>query len=155
MATTQTPSPLATPPEGFRYVSNRTAAPYEQMYNGVPYVFAAHETRLLRSDVADFCVAHSIIPGTLRNTRGGLTAERALALGPGWTIAAWNRTSDTHGAGNDVYTAEYREAEADPLFQVPTDTVPGKTLFDLASTPNYTDRASKDGMPTHPQLIPV
>lgn len=146
---------LNTPPEGFRYVYNRTNDQYELMFNGVPYVFEAHQVRLLKSDVADFIYAHSIIPGTLRNSRTGLAAERALALGPGWVIKAWVKTADSTGAGNDVYNPEYAEVAADPLFRVPTDTKPGVTLFDLEKTPNYADRPSREGQPTHPVLIPV
>ena len=146
---------LNTPPEGFRYVYNRMDDHYELMFNGVPICFDAHQVRLLKSEVADFLYAHSIIPGTLRNSHNGLSAERALALGPGWVIRAWIKTSDATGAGNDVFNPEYAEVVADPLFRVPTDTKPGQTLFDLEKTPNYADKPSREGMPTHPVLIPV
>jgi hypothetical protein len=146
---------LNTPPEGFRYVYNRTNDHYELMFNGVPICFDAHQIRLLRCEVAEFVHAHSIIPGTLHNTKGTLKGERALALGPGYTIRMWVKTADATGAGNDVYLPEYTEAEADALFRVPTDTKPGVTLFDLERTPNYADRPSREGQATRPQLIPV
>jgi hypothetical protein len=146
---------LSTPPEGFRYIYNRMKTPYELMRDGIPVMFQPHETRLLPCDVAEFVYAHSIIPGTLHNERGTLKGERALALGPGWTIQRWNKSTSATGAGNDVYVPDYAPAEADACFQVPTETVPGATLFDLERTPNYADRPSREGMATKPQLIPV
>ena len=155
MAEPKSAPELQTPPEGYRYIYNRMATEYELMRDGSPVVFKGHETRLLACDVAEFVHAHSIIPGTLHNERGTLKGERALALGPGWTILRWNKTAAGTGAGNDVYSPEYAPAVADALFLVPTETKPGATLFDLEKTPNYADRPSREGMATKPQLIPV
>jgi len=143
-------------PEGFRYAYNRTNAQYEMFFDGRPITFKPHETKRLRTEQAEHLRAHSIIPGTLANTgRGTLKGERAIALGPGWTVRAWNKTPDVTGGGNVQYSPDYMEAEAEPDFQVPTETVPGPTLFDLSSTGNYAGRPSRDNMPTTAKLIPV
>ena len=143
-------------PEGHRYIYNRTDAEYEQFFDGRPINFQAHETKVLTSEQAYHLRAHSIIRGTLRpGGRGALIAERSLACGPGWTILRWNKVPDTSGTGNDRYIAEYVVAEPEKEFHVPTSTTPGTELFDRQAMPNYTDRPTPEGRPTHVEIVRV
>lgn len=156
--TVQQPSAPALPslPEGFRYAYNRMKTEYEMFFDGRPITFKPHETKRLRTDQAEYLRAHSIIPGTLADTgRGTLKGERAIALGPGWFVRAWIKTEEVNSMGNNQYVPEHAEAEAEPDFQVPTETVPGPTLFDLNSTGNYVGRPSQGNMPTHAALVSV
>jgi hypothetical protein len=140
-------------PEAIRYVYNRTNGPWEGMFNGRVYVFASHEIKSLSTEVAEHLTAHSIIPGTLRHAKHGggtLSAERALALGPGWTITGSVKVEDE-------FHLQYGVAEADATFLVPTETQPGPEYFDRASIPNYVDRPNMrdPGKPSHPELLRV
>jgi hypothetical protein len=160
MAEQETPNPsvpaLPSLPEGFRYAYNRMNTEYEAFFDGRPVTLKPHETKRLRTDQAEHLRAHSIIPGTLADTgRGTLKGERAIALGPGWFVRAWIRTEEVNAMGNNQYVPEYAEAEAEPEFQVPTETVPGVTLFNLESTGNYVGRPSRENMPTKATLVPV
>jgi hypothetical protein len=144
------------PQEGFRYVYNRTNAEYESMFDGRPNVFKAHEVKLLTTDRAEHLAAHSIIRGTLtRGVGGQLTSEHALALGPGWRLVKFHKQEgDPDSFGNDFYSPEYAEAEAEPGFLTPTETVPGAELFSPALS-NYADRPSRDGETTTRRLLAV
>jgi hypothetical protein len=143
--------------EGQRYVYNRTNETYELFFDGRPITFQPHQVRLLPTATAEHIRAHSIIPGTLRRMSGGqLTAERALALGPGWALVRFNKVeSESDPLGNAVYVPEYVEAEAEPEFLKPTDTKPGKELFDTESIPNYVDLPGPEGQATHRAYVRV
>jgi hypothetical protein len=123
------------------------------MFNGRVYVFEAHETKSLSTEVSEHLYAHSIIPGTLRRAKHGggtLSAERALALGPGWKITGSAKIEDD-------FQLQYGVAEADPEFLVPTETQPGPEYFDRKDIPNYVDRPNMrdPGKPSHPELLRV
>ena len=152
----QEKAPLAPLPEGYRYAYNRMAWEYEQFFDGKPIILKPHEIRMLTSEQAEFLRAHSLITGTLRKGgRGGLQAERAIALGSGWRIARWNKTGEPTASGSDRYVAEYELAEPEPEFLVPSTTEVGMEYFDRASMPNYTDRPTPEGRPTHVEMVRV
>lgn len=140
-------------PERNRYIYNRTGEPWEHMFNGRVYELAPYEVKVLPSEVAEHLHAHSIIPGTLRRKAGGggsLTAERAVALGPGWAIAGSVKVEDD-------YIVQYAEAVPEDTFLVPTTTVAGAELFDRQSIPNYVDRPNvrDPGKPMHVEIVRV
>ena len=144
-------SPL---PEQSRYVYNRTSEPWEAQFNGRVYRFTPHEIRALPAEIAEHFRAHSLIAGTLRRMRSGggsLTAERAIALGPGWLIKGSVKIEDD-------FMLEFAEAVPDEDFLVPSTTKPGREIWDRSSIPNYVDRPNvrdPDGKPTHVEMIPV
>ena len=140
------------PPEPMRYLYNRTATPWEGMFDGRVYVMKGHEVRVLSAQVAEHLRAHAIIPGTLRRGVGGaLMGERYVALGPGWMISGTAKLED------DRWVEQYAQTEAEAEFLVPTETKPGPEYFDRQSIPNYVDRPSMrgDGQPIHPAIVPV
>ena len=97
---------LPTLPERTRYVYNRTAREWEGMFDGRVYVLAPHEVKPMDAAVAEHLRATSIITGTLRRMAGGggtLTAERAVALGPGWAISGSAKIQDD-------FVLQYEEA---------------------------------------------
>jgi hypothetical protein len=128
---------------------------YEQFYDGRPQVFESHQVKMLPTEVAEHLRAYSIIPGTLRRFGGGLKAERAFALGPGWSLVRYNRFPGEGGMTNDRYVAEYAEAVPEPEWMHPCELTPGKELFDRGSVGNYTERPSADGRPTHIEMVRV
>jgi len=141
------------PPEKMRFVYNRSAEPWEHMFDGRVYELQPYEVKALPSAVAEHLRAHSIIPGTLRRSKKGggtLEAERYVALGPGWMITGSVKVQDD-------YILQYVQAEPEPDFLVPTTTQPGQTLFDLKSLPNYVDRPNMrdPGKPTHAEIVRV
>lgn len=146
---------LAPLPEGSnsRYIYNRTNEHWEGMFDNRVYEFQPHEVRVLSAEIAEHLHAHSLIPGTLRRIQGGggtLTAERYLALGPGWKITGTSKIEDT-------YYLTYGPAEAEATFLVPTETKASLDYFDRSSIPNYVDRPNMrdPGKPTHSEIIRV
>src|SRR5512139_1163169 len=80
---------LAPLQEGYRYLYNRSAYPWEHQFDGRVYVFQPHEVKAVPCGAADLFRTDSLIPGTLRRmpgAGGSFTAERYIAYGPGWTI---------------------------------------------------------------------
>lgn len=143
-------------PEGFRYLYNRRDKRFEGQFDGRIYELQPYETKPFVCYIAEHLRAHSIIPGTLRrDEHGGMVAERWLACGPGWTIIAHNKTEASDQFGNNTYVPEYGEATPDKDFGVPTETKPGRELFDRTSIPNYVERGSQDGRPTHVEYVKV
>jgi hypothetical protein len=142
-------------PERSRYVYNRTAEPWEAQFNGRVYTFEPHECKTLPAEIAEHFRAHSIIPGTLRRKLGSggtLTAERAIALGPGWNITGSVKV-------DDEYVLQYAEAAPDADFFVESTTVPGGEIWDRSSIPNYVERPNvregDQGKPTHAAILRV
>lgn len=63
-------------PRGFRQVYNRLAEPYEKQFDGAPFVFAPHETRMLAQDLAEFLSDTSVFKYDMALS----TVEKALVL---------------------------------------------------------------------------
>ena len=142
--------PLPTPPEGFRYVYNRTDQVFEPFFDGNPVIFQPHETKMLPCGTAEMLRDSSVFSGTVRSVgQGTLKGERALALGPGWII------TDSRKLDDESWTYSYAPADAEPTFLVPTDTQNGPEWFDRASVPNYVNRPSRENIPTTAKLIHV
>ena len=144
---------LPTLPERSRYIYNRTSMDWEGMFDGRVYVLKPHEIKPVDSAIAEHLWATSMITGTLRRLPGGggtLTAERAIALGPGWAIAGSAKIQDD-------FVLQYEEATSETMFLVPTTTQPGLELFDRSSIPNYTDRPNlrDPGKPMHSEIVRV
>jgi hypothetical protein len=149
----EAPKALPELPEGYRYLYNRGSEPYEAQFDGKVYILDPHETKTLQCHIAEHLRAYSIIPGTLRQGRGGYKAERWLALGPGWTILRHNKVESGDAFGNAQYVPEYGVAEPEETFQVPTETKAGREIFDRTSIPNYVDRAGQEGRATHVEYV--
>jgi len=147
------PEDVPTLPERSRYIYNRTSMDWEGMFDGRVYVLKPHEIKPVDSAIAEHLWATSMITGTLRRLPGGggtLTAERAIALGPGWAIAGSAKIQDD-------FVLQYEEATSETMFLVPTTTQPGLELFDRSSIPNYTDRPNlrDPGKPMHSEIVRV
>ena len=72
------PAIKALAPRGSEFIYNRLATTFEKFFDGFPYTFEPHETRLMPVDIANFMYRTSVIsfePVTGRETRALVTPE--------------------------------------------------------------------------------
>lgn len=81
--------PELTPaPPGFAYLKNRGTLPYEEQFDGRPYVFAPGEVKLLPEETATFLRSFSLVQVDLERNTG----ERVLVT---QDDPKWDESLDT------------------------------------------------------------